>query len=114
MLRDNLNWEPCREPMRVTLARTGTIALVIGAILALWSGHLSYWPVAALLVLWMSLGGHYVEIGFLNWLRPRVPVARAVQVAVRIGVWFIGGVILTLAMRLTLVALAGARPTRWA
>src|SRR4051812_26773717 len=102
---DNVNWEPCREPLRVTLARTLTIAVVVGAILALWSGRISYWPVAAILVLWMSLGGHYIEIGFLNWLRPRVPPARAAQLAVRVGAWFVGGTILALGMRLTALAL---------
>jgi hypothetical protein len=113
MPSDHLLSQPCREPLRVTLARTGTIALVVGAILALRSGGLSYWPLAALLVLWPALGGHCVEIAFLNWLKPRLPAARAAQAAVRIGVWFAAGIILMLAMRLTAAALAGDRPSRW-
>ena len=104
---------PYREPLRTTLARTGTIALVAGAIWAASAGRLAFWPVATLLVLWVSFGGHFVELLFLNGLRPRLPASRAVQVLVRIGVWFIGGIILLVGMRLTATALAASRPVRW-
>jgi hypothetical protein len=106
-------WQPYREPLGVTLVRTGVIALVVGAVLALRWGGLSRWPVASLLVLWPSFGGHWVEIAFLNWLRPRLPAARAVQVAARIGAWFVGGAVLAICMVLTAMALAGFRPARW-
>jgi hypothetical protein len=110
---DQATWQPCREPLRVTLVRTGTIALVIGAVLA-WrlGGGLARWPIAILLVFWLSFGGHWVELGFLNGLRPRLPVMRAVQVGVRVGVWFIGGIGLALGMRLTAMALTGFGPAR--
>ena len=103
---------PCREPLRITLVRTGTIALVVGAVLAGWRGGLARWPMATLLVFWFSFGGHSVEIGFLNELRPRLPGVRAVQVGVRVAVWFVGGVGLALGMGLTAMAL-GFRPGRW-
>ncbi len=106
-------WQPYREPLRTTLVRTGTIALAVGAVLARsWHG-LARWPTANLLVLWPSFGGHWVEVWFLNWLRPRLPSARAVQIAARIAVWFIGGIALTLGMNLTAIPLPGFRPLHW-
>lgn len=109
----SMPWQPYREPLRTTLLRTGTIALVVGAILARpWRGDLlARWTIATLLVLWPALGGHFVEIGFLNWLRPRLPDARGVQVLCRVAVWFVGGVILVIAMALTAMAMR-IRPAR--
>jgi hypothetical protein len=107
-------WEPHREPLRVTLFRTGTIALVLGALLVHWSGGgLSRWPIATALMLWPSFGGHWVELWFLNWLRPRLSSARVVQVVARVGVWFVGGVGLALGAALTATMLIGLRPSRW-
>jgi hypothetical protein len=105
--------QPFREPLRNTLVRTGMIALVGGAVLAGWRGGLARWPMASLLLLWPSFGGHWVELWFLKWLRPRLAVARAVQIAARVGVWFAGGVALAICMRLTAMALAGFRPRHW-
>jgi hypothetical protein len=87
-----MQWQPYREPLRVTVLRTITIALVAGVLVArFWgNGHLR-WPVATLVMLWPSFGGHWVELWFLNWLRPRLSSARVVQVAARVGVWFVGG-----------------------
>ena len=31
---NDIQWKPAREPLRATLARNGTIALVVGAVLA--------------------------------------------------------------------------------
>jgi hypothetical protein len=91
------------------MLRTGTIAIVAGAVFAgLWGG-LAFWPVAALLALWPSFGGHWVEVWFLNWLRPRLSIARGLQVGARIGVWFIGGTGLATGMGLTAMALTGFR-----
>ncbi|MFI5311026.1 MAG: hypothetical protein ACHQQ3_07320 [Gemmatimonadales bacterium] len=107
-------WQPFREPLRATLLRTVIIALVLGAALARWwGGGLARWPLFTLLMLWPSFGGHWVEIFFLNWLRPRLSAARAVQVASRIGVWFVGGIGLALGMALTAMPLAVLQPSRW-
>jgi hypothetical protein len=95
------------------MLRTGLIAIVVGAVLARFWGGLARWPAATVLVLWPSFGGHWVEIWFLNWLRPRLSVARAVQVAARLGVWFVGGTGLTIGMVLSAMALAGSRPAHW-
>jgi hypothetical protein len=106
-------WRPHREPLRTTLVRTGAIAVVVGGAIALTRGGLARWPTAALLVFWPSFGGHWVEVGFLNGLRPRLPVARAVQIAARIGAWFVGGVALAVGTGLTATAIAGVRPAQW-
>lgn len=101
-------WEPYREALRVTLMRTGAIALVVGAVIARpWSGGggLARWGLAAALMLWPALGGHWVEVGFLNGLRPRISAEPSVQVGTRLGVWFVGGMALALGMVATAAGL---------
>src|SRR3954469_14402925 len=98
MSLESTPWQPCREPLRTTLLRTVTIAVVIGAVLALPRGGVARWPAATLIALWPALGGHFVELFFLNLLRPRLPASRAVQIVARLIVWFVGGMILALCM----------------
>jgi hypothetical protein len=105
-------FKPFQEPLRVTLLRTGAIAIVVGGVIAGFSGGLTRWPFLTLLVLWVSLGGHWVEVWFLNWLRPRLAVARVIQVGARLAVWFVGGIVLMLCMELTATALGSLR-THW-
>jgi hypothetical protein len=100
-------WQPYREPLRTTLTRTIGIALIGGLVLASFWGGLTRWPLASVLMLWPSFGGHWLEIGFLNWLRPHLPEGRAIHAAARLGVWFAGGIFFLYAMRLTAVALTG-------
>ena len=104
------DWQPYDEPLRATLTRTLAIAVVGGALFASRYGGLSRWPAASVVMLWPALGGHFVELWFLNWLRPRLPRDREVQIAARLAVWFVGGMLLLLAMRLTAKALVGNRP----
>jgi hypothetical protein len=109
----DVTWAAYREPFPITLARTGAIAIAGGAALARWLGGLAHWPMATLLVLWPALGGHFVELWFLNYLRPRLPAARAAQAGARIAVWCAGGIVLGRGMRLTAMALASYRPRYW-
>src|SRR5277367_5372016 len=92
-------WQPYREPLYTTVLRTGTIAIVGGALLTRLRGGPTRWFIATLLMLWPSFGGHWVEVWFLNWLRPRLSIARGVQVAARVIVWFLAGAGLVVAMR---------------
>jgi len=105
------SFQPFREPLRTTLTRTITIAVVVGGVLALsWRGPGSLatrWAIASILVLWPAVGGHWVELWFLNWLRPRLPNRRLVQTVVRLVVWFVAGIALGIAMWLTGAALIG-------
>jgi hypothetical protein len=60
-------------------------------------------------MLWPFLGGHWIELWFLNWLRPRLADRRAAQVAARLAVWLVGGAVLGVGMRLTAGALLELR-----
>ena len=109
-------WQPYRESFRTTLLRTVSIAAIIGAILAASRHDLARWPRATLLALWPTLGGHFVEVWFLNWLRPRLPRTRMVQTVVRLATWFVGGALLALALNATAIVLnlrAYPWPTFW-
>src|SRR4051812_34998636 len=57
-------------------------------------------PIFVLLALWPSLGGHFVELFFLEFLRPSLP-SPGLRTLVRLLVWFAGGILLAYAMRLT-------------
>lgn len=106
-------WQPFQEPIRRTLFRTVMIAFVVGGVIALSSRRWSIWPLATLLVLWPSFGGHWVEVWFLNWLRPRVSPSPIVQTATRLLVWFVGGSLFALGMGLTASALGEWRSPHW-
>ncbi|HXE54255.1 MAG TPA: hypothetical protein VN541_14625 [Tepidisphaeraceae bacterium] len=108
----SVTWHSFKEPLRVTLARTLTIAVVVGVVFAWLSRGSIGLPLAILLALWPSLGGHVVEVFFLNQIRPRLSAARLPQMTARIGLWFLAGVVLLLCMRLT-AALAGFHPPGW-
>ena len=99
--------EPFREPFARTLLRNITIAVVVGFMLALRRGNLVLAPSFALLVIWFSLGGHYVELFFLNGIRPRIARNRLGQIFVRIAVWFLGGALLYVPMSITYHFLSG-------
>ena len=61
MLHDDPDaWKPYEESLFTTLVRTVVIGLVVGALLARWMGGWSYWPIATVLALWFSFGGHWV------------------------------------------------------
>ena len=62
-----------QEPIRQTLRRTVMIAVVVGAVIALSSRRLSNLLPGTVLALWPSFGGHWVEVWFLDWVRPRLP-----------------------------------------
>jgi len=119
-------WRPYRESLRTTLLRTISIAAGVGALIAWRIGALRAWPIATIIVLWPSLGGHYVEIFYLNFLHPRLRPSRSDStrggaIAIRLVVWFIGGIVLSLCMRLTAMLLIpnrvhgfhGPRPIWW-
>jgi len=93
--------EKFHEPTSRTLLRTVGIALVVGAILAWRIGGMQQLPVAFLVVLWFTFGGHWVEIFYLNLLRGRLPNSRAVRIVARVMVWFAGGVLLGAGSALT-------------
>ena len=107
------HWLPYREALSTTLARNGVIALAVGAALTRGRGGVAAWLLASALMLWPALGGHYVDVGFLNGLRPRLPTTRAAQRAARLLVWFVGGVALGVGLWMSATALARASGRGW-
>jgi hypothetical protein len=89
------------EPLWRTLRRNIGIDVVVSAVIALWRHDFQRFLPVMLLALWPTLGGHYVEVAFVNYLRPRLPQAGAIQVLVRLLVWFAGGLLLYLGMTFT-------------
>jgi hypothetical protein len=108
-------YRPFREPLRNTLLRTVTIAVVLGVVFAFTSGGgVARVPIGILLALWPSLGGHFVELLFLNLLRPLLPANRVLQIAARLAIWFAGGCAIWFAMYWTALALdAPMRSLAW-
>jgi len=100
------------EALQATLARNVALALILGALLARQWGGLARWPMFSLLMLWPSFGGHWVDVWFLNWLRPRLAGSRPVQLVARLVVWFVGGVVLAFGAYVTAIAIE-FRPPRW-
>jgi len=104
------SWPRFDEPFRFTLARTVTLAAIVGAVLALRRHDLKLFLPFAALALWFTFGGHYVELAFLNGLRPRIPHRRLTQAVARLLVWLAGGVLLYVSMAVTARALPIERP----
>ncbi len=105
-------WEPYEEPLASVAIRTFTIAILLGVVASWIAGRPSRWYLFALLALWPSFGGHWVEVLFLNRLRPRLPAAREVHVSVRLTLWFIAGMGFAAAMRITAMTLVGSAMIR--
>src|SRR5213592_3473711 len=86
--RSSTSWPRFEEPFRRALARNVALAAVVGAVLALQRHDLKLLLPLAALALWFSLGGHYIELAFLNGLRARIPQGRLTQAVVRLVVWW--------------------------
>jgi fatty acid desaturase len=64
-------------------------------------------------MLWPSFGGHWIDLLYLNALRPRLPASRTLQCIARLAVWFGGGILLAGGVQLTLRFLVGRAPLVW-
>lgn len=107
-------WQPYQEPLRATLVRTIAIAVLAGALVSIfWTHGLARWPAITVLMLWPSFGGHWIELWFLNWLRPRLPADRTVQIVARLATWFAAGCALGFGMGLSAMLLLNYPPSRW-
>jgi hypothetical protein len=93
------------EPLQVTLVRTGGIALVVGLVAAVVQHQSSSWPHWTVFALWFTFGGHWVELFYLNRLRPRLALTRSAQVTGRLLIWLVGGTLLMIGARITASAL---------
>ncbi|HEX9393733.1 MAG TPA: hypothetical protein VF923_03720 [Gemmatimonadales bacterium] len=102
--------ERFQEPLRRTLARNGALAAVAGLVVVLQRHDLRLLLPVATLALWFTLGGHYVELAFLNGVRARIAPGRVTQAVARLLVWSSGGVLLYVGMAATARALSIAHP----
>ena len=105
--------ETFSEPWRTTLLRTGTIALAIGVGIGLYQRHLAVVPLAALIALWFTLGGHFVELLFLNRLRHSIVSRLPMRALVRMVYWFAGGCVLYAGALATRTLLTGHAAAVW-
>lgn len=105
-----VTWQPYAEPLRVTLVRTGFLALGVGFVVAFVQGQRGMWPLWTVFALWFTFGGHWVEIFFLNWLRPRFGSSRWAQATARLVTWLVGGTILMAGARITVLSLSAHAP----
>jgi hypothetical protein len=90
-----------QEPIGRTLVRNVAIAVAVGAVLAMRKGNPGLLVPLSTLALWFSLGGHFVEVAFLNGMRPLIPSGRLAQVSARLATWFAGGSMLYVLMATT-------------
>lgn len=104
---------PYSEPWRATALRTGAIALAIGIGVGVYQRRPFLVPITALLALWFTLGGHYVELLFRNRLGPRLDGSRPLLALSRLTYWFIGGSLLYAAALATRNLLLGPRIVPW-
>lgn len=89
------------EPLRATVTRNLSIAIVASTVVAVSSSHSSHpirWPIAFVLMLWPTFGGHWLELWYLDWLRPRLPSTLGILYLARLAAWFVGGCLLGLGM----------------
>jgi hypothetical protein len=118
-VRDSLprvtNAQGPRVPERTSrvLARSFALATLVGAVTAIF-GRACFALTTGVLALWPSLGGHFVEIAFLDGIAPRLARGRAVQAAARVVWWLAGGVLLGVAMIASSHAMGRVGPPwRW-
>ena len=101
MVKPEISSPRFEEPFRRTLARNVTIAAVVGAVFAFRRGDIALLLPVTVLAMWFSLGGHYVELAFLNGVRARFPQHRLTQILLRLGAWACGGALLYACMAAT-------------
>jgi hypothetical protein len=104
------------EPLRATVIRNVLIAIVASVVVVATSSRSAHpirWPIAFILMLWPTFGGHWLELWYLDWLRPRLPTSDSTQRLARLGTWFIGGCLLGVGVALTARALDGSPFARW-
>jgi hypothetical protein len=104
--------EPFREPWQKTAVRTVSLAVIAGVIAGLISRRFTIAPLVALLALWFTLGGHFIELLFRNRLGSPLRGGPMYQVA-RLVFWFVGGCLLYGGVWLTAKAITGHAPAQF-
>lgn len=105
--------EPFTEPWRTTVFRTGGIALAIGLGVGLYQSNLAAVPIATIVALWFTLGGHFVEVLMRNRLRQRLDERATVQAVARLIYWLAAGSLLYAGALATRSILTGRSAVVW-
>ena len=92
---------PFREKLSSTVLRTFLIALIPAMVRFVRTNDPRVIPAVFLGALWISFGGHWVEMLWLDQLRHRIPSHRWVQVIGRLAYWFLAGALLSFPVSLT-------------
>ena len=101
------------EPLRATALRTGSLALAIGLGVGLYLRRPAAVPVATLVALWFTLGGHLAEVVFRNGVAHRLGPGANAYLLTRLVYWFAAGCALYAGALATLAALTGLRAVSW-
>ncbi len=110
--------QPYRESAAATILRTFAIAVVLTTVLSgvLYAAGLAtgspirLWLTTFPAILWFPLGGHFVELVYLNFLRIRWPWWHRHRRSGRIIVWFLGGLPLGAGLWWTWTSLGNTLP----
>jgi hypothetical protein len=100
------------EPLRRTLIRNFAIATIVSFVASRWMGGTTRWPLLFVLALWPTFGGHFVELAYLRWVRPRYPDG-SMRVVARVIAWLAGGALLALGLLATARFVFSTAPVRW-
>ena len=79
----------------------------------LYERQLAMVPLATLVALWFTLGGHFLEVLLRNQLRQRISGQPAVQALARVACWFAGGSVLYAGALGTRAILTGRGAVPW-
>jgi hypothetical protein len=103
MINDPNRFKSFHEPLLSTITRTGAIAVGVATMLVFARLHRvpatwiewRLWLVLIAAIAWPSFGGHWVELFYLNRMRPRLAGwSDSRLIFVRLGTWLVGGAIL--------------------
>ncbi|HYK11926.1 MAG TPA: hypothetical protein VEV39_14105 [Gemmatimonadales bacterium] len=78
------------EPLWRTLRRTVGLALAIGVVVGVVQHRLFLVPIATVVALWFTLGGHFVDLLCRNEMDPKMSNSRW-RIWARLAAWFAGG-----------------------
>ncbi len=105
-----IKFEEIDEPLRVTLSRTLTIAVVVGVVASFATHNIRMGFAIGLGALWPSVGGHWIELLWLNLIRKRLKPKVPILVALRLIYWWAWGFVIIFPAFYTIHVIAPSLP----
>ena len=99
--------EKYKEKIKNTLIRNFLIALLIGLIFTFVQFDnfndvtTKQLTINIISIFWISFGGHWIDILYLNYLRFQLPKKRHIETTTRLLWWYLGGTLLFTAVSIT-------------